>query len=36
MWYCAHGVSSFACEGQDSYSVHEYVYLVKAMDEKAA
>jgi len=38
MWYCAHAIFyfEFKHEEQDSYLVHENVYLIQATDEKIA
>lgn len=38
MWYCAHAIFyfEFKYEEQDSYLVHENVYLIQAVDESSA
>ncbi|EPG2417115.1 TPA: DUF4288 domain-containing protein [Stenotrophomonas maltophilia] len=36
MWYCAHAVFFYQYEGQDSFVVHENVYLIGAEDEEKA
>lgn len=38
MWYCAHAIFyfEFKYEEQDSYLVHENVYLIQAVDEFSA
>ncbi|MFV1849028.1 DUF4288 domain-containing protein [Stenotrophomonas maltophilia] len=36
MWYCAHAVFFYQYDGQDSFLVHENVYLISAEDEEAA
>jgi len=36
MWYCAHAIFYYECEGQDSILVHENVYLVSADSEEQA
>ena len=38
MWYCAHAIFyfEFKYEEQDSYLVHENVYLIQAIDESSA
>jgi len=38
MWYCAHAIFYYELkyEEQDSYLVHENVYLIQATDEKIA
>lgn len=32
MWYCAHAIFYYKCVGQESYLVHENVYLIEADD----
>ncbi|MDT3466983.1 DUF4288 domain-containing protein [Stenotrophomonas maltophilia] len=36
MWYCAHAVFFYQYDGQDSFLVHENVYLISAEDEEVA
>jgi hypothetical protein len=36
MWYCAHAIFYYECEGQDSILVHENVYLLSADSEEQA
>lgn len=36
MWYSAHAIFYFKCEGQDSILVHENVYLVQSANEEDA
>ena len=38
MWYCAHAIFyfEFKYEEQDSYLVHENIYLIQAVDESSA
>lgn len=36
MWYCAHAIFYYQYEGQDSFVVHENVYLIGAEDEERA
>lgn len=36
MWYCAHAIFYFGCEGQESFLVHENVYLIDATTEAEA
>ena len=36
MWYCAHAIFYFSHEGQESFLVHENVYLIEADDEDKA
>ena len=36
MWYSAHAIFYYSCEGQSSVLVHENVYLIEANDEDDA
>lgn len=36
MWYCAHGIFYFECDLQDSFLIHENVYLVNAVSDDEA
>ena len=36
MWYCAHAIFYYSYQGQDSFLIHENVYLVDAGDEDEA
>lgn len=36
MWYCAHGIFYFECDSQDSFLVHENVYLINAVSDEEA
>lgn len=36
MWYCAHAIFYFSHEGQETFLVHENVYLIDAPDERQA
>lgn len=36
MWYSAHAIFYFKCENQDSFLVHENIYLVLASDGQSA
>lgn len=36
MWYCAHAIFYFSHEGQETFLVHENVYLIDAVDEGQA
>ncbi|WMJ70563.1 DUF4288 domain-containing protein [Stenotrophomonas sp. 24(2023)] len=36
MWYCAHAIFYYRYDGQDSYPVHENVYLISAPAEEQA
>lgn len=36
MWYCAHAIFYFKTDNQESYLIHENVYLINAKDEEIA
>ncbi|WP_250633090.1 DUF4288 domain-containing protein [Pinirhizobacter soli] len=36
MWYCAHAIFYFKYEGQESYLLHENIYLIDAADDDLA
>ena len=36
MWYCAHAIFYYECEGQESFLVHENVYLIRADSDEQA
>lgn len=36
MWYCAHAIFYYRCENQDSYLLHENVYLINSEDDDEA
>lgn len=36
MWYCAHAIFYWKYEGQESYLLHENIYLIDAVDDDQA
>jgi hypothetical protein len=36
MWYCAHAIFYWKYEGQESYLLHENIYLIDAVDDDLA
>lgn len=36
MWYCAHAIFYFKHEGQQSYRLHENVYLIQSDTAESA
>jgi hypothetical protein len=36
MWYCAHAIFYYRCEDQDSYLLHENVYLIDSKNDDEA